>query len=267
MSDSHAPVDGEIVVRALNSSVSIFSAPFYRGAGMEIGIRMTAFKLSSGDLVLYNAIHYEEAVRAALATLGTVKYIIVPNILHHGFIVPYNTAYPGVTWIMPEGVAAKHPDIQVKYELKAADDVLKITELNNEVHLAYFPDFQNKEILAFHQSTGVITTADMLWNLPAVEQYTQVHDKSRVPSHSQTDHKGVGVMQSIADGGMHPSAHLHHFMQWSLSKNTEAFQKWANTVVNTWQPHTIVPAHGDVITTGACDALKERFAAALPKQH
>jgi len=264
MSAAFGPVVGETVIRQLNPSILLFSAPFHRAAGLEVGVRMSAIKLAStGELVLYNPTNLDEPTKTALDGFGPVRYIIAPNVLHHGFIIPYNTAYPGVHWIMPETLPEKHKDFKVDYELKDPNTINIGGWDKNELEIAYFPDFGNKDINLFHHPTSTLFVCDMLWNLPSLEQYSQVADKSRQPSHSSTDHSNVGVVQSLADGAMHSSHWLHKATQWTLSKNTDNFKKWADIIVNTWKPKVIVPEHGDVITNGAEERLKERFAAAL----
>lgn len=248
------PVEGETVIRDLNSTVKIFSAPFSRSGTAEIGVRMSAIKTASG-VVLYNPTNLDSTTRAALDSIGApIKFIIAPNLVHHSFIDPYAAAYPDATFILPDGLHAKHLSTIHKF-VEVKDSQANVSGFPSELELAYFPDFAQKEIFLFDRQSKTVFVADMLWHLPAIEQYSQVSDKSRV------GHKGF--IQNFVDSHMNENDWVQRSMQWAISKNTEQFKHQADRVVNAWQPIAVVTQHGDVIATNGNQALKKRFEAAL----
>ena len=81
----------------------------------------------------------------------------------------------------------------------------------------------------------------MLWNLPANEQYSAVHDKSRAP----VNHRKYGL-QAVADNHLQPDGWLGKMLQWVADKPTDQFKKGMHRLIEQWTPATIVPEHGDV---------------------
>ena len=110
----------EVVIRELNSSVTTFSRPFVR-TGCEVGVRMSAIKLSSGDLILYNPTELDAETRAKLSSLGTVRYIVAPNLVHHMFVAPYAKEFPNAKIIGPEGLQDKKKSEGVHFALEMKD--------------------------------------------------------------------------------------------------------------------------------------------------
>lgn len=60
-----------------------------------MGTRMTVIRLSNGDLFLHSPVKLTQETRAAVEALGTVRYLIAPNRLHHLFIGDWAAAFPG----------------------------------------------------------------------------------------------------------------------------------------------------------------------------
>lgn len=261
-----APVEGETVVRPLNQSIKLFSAPFSRQGMAEIGVRMCAIQTKAG-IVLYNPIHFDTATKReldAMTSNSPVKFIIAPSMVHHVFLDAAAAMYPQAQVIGPAGLAEKHPSI----------DRSRFTEINQpggsgvpnfpyeEVEIAYFPDFIHKDICLQHINSHTLFVCDMLFNLPANEQYSQVADKSRVM------HKGM--VQKFVDNHMNASAFENDWvakaMQWSITKTTDEFKQQADRIVHVWKPQVIVPQHGDVIDQNATDLITKRFASALEQK-
>ena len=177
----------EVTIRELNPSVTIFSRPFVR-TGCEVGVRMSAIRLSSGDLVIYNPTELDEPTRSKLSSLGTVKYVVTPNLVHHMFAGPFAAAFPEARFIGPEGIQAKKKDAGVTFAVEMKDahhdhsaDIgwgtdVEYQYVNNPtprllvsiasapltrlcplfVPRRYFPDFAQKEIALFHKPTKTL---------------------------------------------------------------------------------------------------------------
>ena len=239
----------EVVIRQLNSSVTTFSAPFLR-SGAEIGVRMSAIKLANGDLVLYNPTLLDGETKAKLDELGTVKYIVAPNLVHHSFVDAYPGVYTGVHLIGPEGMSDKK-----KLAFTEIKDATTQIGWGSELQYQYFGDFGQKEIMLFHQPTKTLFVADMLWNLPATEQYARVADKTRAPA----NHSSFSLQHAV-DHHLHPDGWLGKALQWAANKQTDATEAGLKRVMYEWQPSTIVPEHGDVITAGTNEKLQSTFA-------
>ena len=246
----------ETVIRELNPSVTTFSAPFVRG-GAEVGVRMSAIKLSNGDLILYNPTQLDSETKAKLDSLGKVRYIVAPNLVHHTFIDPYPANYPGVKLIGPEGMGDKKKMAFVELKdgsVGGSSAAEAQIGWGSEVELQYFPDFGQKEVMLYHRPTSTLFVADMMWNLPANESYQRVANKTRAP----TQH-GQWSVQAAVDHHMHPDGWMAKALQWVANKQTDAMKAGMKRVANDWQPTTIVMEHGDVITTGAREKLESTY--------
>ena len=277
----------EVTIRTLNSSITTFSRPFNR-AGAEVGVRMSAIRLSNGDLVLYNPTELDAPTQQKLTELGTVKYVITPNLVHHMFAAPYAKAYPQAKFIGPDGIQAKKKDDGITFAVEMKDPNI---DYNHDIgwgtdmvsscaaspasptsrgsriphHLPlclcvrvqdhiYFRDFAQKEIMLCHLPTKTVFLADMVWNLPAIEAYEHVHDQSKHPHHASK----YGL-QSAFDHHLMPEGWMGKALAWAADKVTPEFKKGMHKLLEQWTPAIIVPEHGEVITAEADKKLRSAF--------
>jgi hypothetical protein len=255
----------EVVINQLTPDITTFSAPFRRSGLAEIGIRMSAIKLPSSDLIIYNPIDPSPQIQQTLNSLGRVSHVVLPNIVHHIHLEKFMETYPQATILGPEGMAAKHKKWQNQIvELKKGDSKLNRGEKclwdNNLVDFSYFPGFGNKEIWIFHRPSGALFLADMLYNLPATEQYSAAN-----PEHKKSFEE-KGFLQQKVDKNMNPDTNWVTNMQWALNKNDEELRGGLEKAINQWKPQIIVPEHGDVIKEGALEKLKKVFNWAFEKK-
>jgi len=130
-------------------------------------------------------------------------------------------------------------------ELKSIQDGIPLGD--NVDHL-YLPTFQHKEILLFHRPSATVFCADMIWNLPAREQY----EHANLPEH---EHKGI--LTSIADSLVHPDGTTHKLLTYVMSpKPSPDFTAQIHKLIHVWKPQVLVPEHGDVMTTDVLGHLE-----------
>ena len=75
--------------------------------GTNLGARMVAIKLSSGDVWLHSPIPITEAIKKELEALGVVRYIVAPNLFHHLYLKAAHDLYPDATVYAPKGIEKK----------------------------------------------------------------------------------------------------------------------------------------------------------------
>jgi len=252
----------EVTIRELNSSITTFSLPFLR-AGAEVGVRMSAIKVNNNELVLYNPTLLDEQTKTKLQSLGTVKYVVAPNLVHHVFLDPYHVAYPEAKIIGPEGLPEKHKD-KTPFNVEMKDpktDYNSTIGWGSDMDYIYFPDFAQKEIMLFHHPTKTLFVADMFYSLPATEAYTNVSDKSRQPINAEK--KGFGSIglgvQNAVDHHLGPEGFLGKALNWIANKVTDDFKAGMKKLFNDWKPTVIVMEHGDVIEKEAEEKLKHAY--------
>lgn len=83
----------------------------FKANGLRISSRMTVVRLRSGGLWLHSPVPLTEPVRAALAAMGPVEFIIAPSKTHHIFLGKCKAAYPAAQVFGAPGLCTKRPDI------------------------------------------------------------------------------------------------------------------------------------------------------------
>ena len=141
-------------MRALAPGVHVTEAP-QRFFGLEVGARMTVLE-TSGGLLVHSPLPVDPA---ALAPLGTPRWVVAPNLLHHLYVGPWIAA--GVEAWAPVGLAAKRPDLSFAGVLDTAG-----APFGDEV--AVFPlrcfAFTN-EVVLLHRPSRTLVVTDLVFNL------------------------------------------------------------------------------------------------------
>ncbi|MDF0519493.1 SDR family oxidoreductase [Bradyrhizobium yuanmingense] len=76
-------------------------------AGLQLPVRMTVIRLSNGDLVLHSPVRYSPALRQELERLGTIRYLLAPNIAHWMFLPEWQRQLPQAAILAARGLAAR----------------------------------------------------------------------------------------------------------------------------------------------------------------
>ncbi|NES18455.1 MAG: DUF4336 domain-containing protein [Symploca sp. SIO3E6] len=81
--------------------------------GLEVGTRMTVIRFNHNKLMVISPIYPEDKIIQQLAQLGTVNYIISPNLYHHLFIAPFKKIYPDAELWATSGLEQKRSDLPI----------------------------------------------------------------------------------------------------------------------------------------------------------
>lgn len=79
--------------------------------GLRVSSRMTVVRLRDGALWLHSPVPLSNDVRAQLAALGPVRYIVAPSKVHHLFAGECHALFPEATLFGAPGLAHKRPDL------------------------------------------------------------------------------------------------------------------------------------------------------------
>lgn len=246
-----------MVIRDISLSITILSVPFAFAEGrVKAGGRATIIRLATGSLAVFSPVVLTSAVREKLTSLGTVRYIIAPNMTHHIHISAWVTAFPDANVICVEGLPEKREkDTSTRgiafSHVFTSDNktTLRITdEFDGEFDFEYVDAAPNKDLVFLHKPTRTLVEADLLFSLPANEQY------SKVPE---------GVSSGILGRGVSSAFSLPGNMIWQKralwygvgSKNRQIFAESLRRVFE-WDFEKIIPCHGDVIETDAKATLE-----------
>ncbi len=226
-------------IRSITPDITIFNSPFSRFGLFKIGGRATAIRLANKDLIIFSPIQLSSQIAETLDSLGTVKYLIAPDVEHHIFLKEYAKKYPNAKIIGVEGLREKNKDLKFDkvYGGTGASDKANVG-YEDEVEVCYFDGFINKDLALFHKKSRTLVEADLLFNLPAIEQYA--------PTSS-----GAGIMGILSPFKyLRPDSYFHKCFVWyAAAADREKMARDANFVAK-WDFDRIIPCHGDVIETG-----------------
>ncbi|NEP09295.1 MAG: DUF4336 domain-containing protein [Symploca sp. SIO2C1] len=138
-----------------------------RFLGLEVGSRMTIVRLPSQDLVLISPIELDERDHEAIQQLGSVRYIIAPNLFHHLSIGSVQAVYPEAKVWGVAGLPEKRPDLKFEQLLTQPGS------LENTLDYLPFKGFEfilprgikpANETVFFHRLSRTLILTDIAFN-------------------------------------------------------------------------------------------------------
>lgn len=215
-------------------------------------------KLTSGALAVFSPVALTDPVKAKVAELGgNVRYIVALDFEHHIFVSEWAKQYPEAKLVGPEGLPekrAKQHDAKIGNEAfsvvftKADKRQTRIgDDFDADFEYEYVDAHANLEIVFFYKPDRVLIQADLLFNLPATEQY------SRVP---EAERPGGGILDKVFSGAQDISGDARWLKRanWYLIKDRQSFNQSMHRI-DQWDFVTMIPCHGDVMQ----DKTKETF--------
>jgi hypothetical protein len=155
-------------------------------AGVPITSRMTVVRLAGGRLWIHSPVRFDDAVRAQLAALGEVAWIVAPNKAHHLYAGRCRRAFPAARLYGPPGLAQKRPDLAGMLTLGDAVE----PEWAGELDQVWFhgQPFIN-EVVWFHKASATLIATDILqcwsgkldWRAALYARLTGVRGRLDVP--------------------------------------------------------------------------------------
>lgn len=216
-------------------------------------------------MAVFSPIALTDDVKAKVATLGgDVKYIVAPDIEHHIFISEWATAYPGAKLIGPEGLPEKRakaapsdPKIGTEEFAVVFHAPDKLTqkvdeEFDRDFAYEYVDAHANKELVFFYKPDRVLVEADLMFNLPAHEQYSRTPESENKPGLPARLFIGMNSTEGEAKG-------MKRFLWYVLSARDRAGFNESIARIDTWDFVTLVPCHGETIVGTAKDTFRKVF--------
>ncbi|KAF1939672.1 hypothetical protein EJ02DRAFT_253520 [Clathrospora elynae] len=225
--------------------VTTLSVPFWRFGRIKVGGRGTIVRLESGALAVFSPVALTDDVKRKVSELGEVKYIAALDVEHHIFLGPWHEAYPNAQVLGPEPLPekrAKQSDENVPFAFlfSKSKPVESISpEFDAEFDWEYVPSHMNKELVFHHKPTRSLITADLMFNLPATEQFS----KTGVDATSGILTKIFGALQSTKGSAIWQQRTIWY----GTSASDRAGFSQSVARINKWGFERIIPCHGDVI--------------------
>lgn len=248
------PAETKTIIKEVTPTLHTFSRPFKRFGVFKIGARMTALVLSDGSLALTSPISIssreeeEEGpgsgatqgeVEGAVAYVktrlgGRVRLIIAPDLAHYLSVSAWSRAFPEAKCIGVEGHAAKCPDVKWDLLFSASTDAAAVARrygVEGQLAFRYFHGFKGRDLVTFHAASRSIVEADLVFNLPAREQYGGV-----APT-------GLGGWMNV----LRKDSVWSRRILWALGKGDRGDMARGAADVLKWGFENIVPCHGDLV--------------------
>jgi len=244
--------------RSINQHLTTLSVPFLRFDKIKFGGRATLIKLGTGDLAVFSPVSLTPAAKAAVQSLGgEVRYIIAPDIEHHLNLTAWKQAYPAARVLGPEGLREKRAkagieDVPIDYEFTKANkrELALPEDFAHDLDVEYWDGHVNKEIALLHKPSKTLIEADVLFNLPANEQFAGT---------------GVNASSGVWTKLMHyftntrPGHIGQNRFNWYIASGDKASFGESAKRVAAWDFDRVIPCHGDVIETGGNAAFRRVF--------
>jgi hypothetical protein len=203
--------------------------------GLPVGTRMTVIRLSDARLLLHSPVALDARLRAALDSIGRVKYVVAPNRVHHLYAGEVARVYPEARlWVAP-GLERKRPDLEFVAVLD--DDAPE--EWRHEVAQTFFRGRPYENEVAFlHRPSRTLILCDLAFNFgPSAARPTRL------------------LMKLLRSYGHFGPSKLDPL----LIRNRAAARGSLERILD-WDFDRVVVAHGDVLESGGRDALRAGYA-------
>jgi len=225
--------------------ITTLSVPFWRFGKIKIGGRGTIVRLQSGALAVLSPVALTDDVKNKVNELGEVKYIAALDAEHHIFLGPWHAAYPSAQVMGPETLPEKrakqgNEPVPFAFVFQKDKPITSISpEFDAEFDWEYVPSHLNKEIVFHHKPTKSLITADLMFNLPATEQFS----RSGIDAESGIFTKLFGAFQSTKGDAVWQKRAIWYG---TSRGDREAFNASVSRMQK-WGFERIIPCHGDVI--------------------
>ena len=173
---SHSPICEELQMQEtftgnreglmqVSDDIWVFDDQPISAAGLSIPIRMTVIRLSNGDLLLHSPVRFSPALRTELERLGSIRYLLAPNVAHWMFLPDWQAAVPDAIMFAVPGLASRRQvraaAIRIDRELEDGTPQEWADDL--EVVLMSAPMFS--EVAIFDKRSGTLVLTDIVQNL------------------------------------------------------------------------------------------------------
>lgn len=198
----------------------------HRYFGMAIGTRMTIVKLGGG-LFVHSPVPLAP-IRAEVDALGVVRHIVCPNLFHHVFAGEWARAYPDAKLYGPEALHHKRRDLAFAGTLE--QDWGELVPVPIEGTLL-------KETVFVHPKSRTLVTSDLTENFPTMDDFV--------------------TRQYLRLNGTLGKIGWPRVLRVAYRDKAKAKASIARVLEHDFD--RLILAHGEIVETGAKDAIRETF--------
>ncbi|WP_372368838.1 DUF4336 domain-containing protein [Candidatus Uabimicrobium sp. HlEnr_7] len=219
------------MLESFGKNIWIVKTPL-KFVGLEIGTRMTVIRLNNGELFLHSPVKLTDELFKELKKLGTVKYIVSPNKLHHLFMADY-LAFPQVKLYASPGLVRKRKDLNFESELGDIPDKCWQSEIDQMI---FRGSFFLKEVVFFHKQSKTLILTDII----------QEHEDHRFLPKLIAKFLGVYKKKAVP-------------RELRLTMTNKQMVRNSVAKIQKWDFEKIVFSHASLVVENAKEILKQQF--------
>ena len=211
--------------------------PVVAFVGFPYPTRMVVIRLADGGLFVWSPIALTPELKTAVDGLGSVRFLVSPNLLHHLFLGDWQAAYPEARLYASPGLRRKRKDLAFDGDLGDAPEPEWAADID-QVLVKGSPWLT--EVVFFHRASGTAIFTDLIENF-------------------RPDwFKGWKGLVARLDGIVQPHPGAPRELRWSfLFRRGEA--RAALERILAWPIEQVIVAHGDVVRTDGGAFVRKAF--------
>ena len=196
-----------------------------------------------------------------------MEYLIAPDIEHHIFISDWAQEFPDAKIIGPEGLPEKRakaddPKIgkepfTIVFEAKTKQDTRVGDDFDRDFDYEYVDAHPNKELVFLYKPERILIQADLMFNLPATEQYSRIPEGPKQDGFLGRAFASLQTPQGDAKG-------MKRFTWYIISAGNRAGFKASIRRIHEWDFDTMIPCHGDSLVGDGKQMFEKIFEWYLP---
>lgn len=207
-----------------------------RFLGLLMPVRMTVIRLENGGLWLHSPLRPTEDLVAQVSALGPVQHLVAPSNLHHLFIGEWKRRFPDARMHGASGLAAKRPDLAFDAILGEAATTAPAWGADIE-HLRIEGVPRLDESVFLHRPSRTLLVTDLVFNL------------SRLQGLARLAFWLMGISGRVAQSP-----------EWRRYTRDKQAVRQSMERLLAWDFDRLVPAHGDIVPTGALPLVEQATA-------
>lgn len=231
----HPDAEGELVAHGEGLWTVRVPLRFY---GMPFCTRMAVVDTGAG-LLLFSPVEATPERVQAVQALGTVRWIVAPNPMHHLFVQGWIDALDDVTTVAAPGLPARRGDVRWDVVL---EDGLDAPWPDEHVAVEVFAGHpSHPEIVLMHRPTSTLLVADLILNLGHPADGWRARERSMLSWFCMERRPGPPT-------------------DYKLTVDDPQAVAAAADRVGAWEPQRILPCHGPPILENALEVWHRAFA-------
>lgn len=142
--------------------------PMRMPGGVVLPIRMTVVKTDSGDLLLHSPVAQPAQWADEVASLGSVRWIVAPNLYHHLYANAALERFPDAQLLAAPGLSQKIPELSAGTEIGEGLP----PELARDFDLVLVGGAPKmNEVALFHKASGSTILGDLIFNVQTAHNF------------------------------------------------------------------------------------------------